>query len=179
MYKEQFVKVITHLEEELRGLRTNRANPSMVENIPVQAYGSTMKLLEVASISAPEPQQLVVQPWDQTLLKPIEVAIAADQKLQVNPVVDGTIIRIALPQLTEERRRDLVKLMGSMVEQSRIQVRKVREDLLKAAKTQEKAGEISEDEYFRIEKEVQAEVDAANASIEDHAVAKTKELMTV
>jgi ribosome recycling factor len=179
MQNTQFTPIITHLEEELRGIRTNRANPSMVESITVMAYGSPMKLLEVASISTPEPQQIVIQPWDKSLLQVIESAIAADPKLQASPAVDGEIIRISLPPLTEDRRKDLVKLMGTITEQARIQVRKIREQLLKDAKTKEKAGDMSEDDYFRIEKDIQTQVDEANAAIEAHAAAKEKELMTV
>ncbi len=179
MENPQFTEIITHLEAELRGIRTNRANPSMVENITVMAYGNPMKLLELASISTPEPQQIVIQPWDQSLVQAIESAVAADEKLQASPAVDGQLIRISLPPLTEERRRDLVKLVGTITEQSRVQVRKVREQLLKDAKASEKSGEISEDEYFRIEKDVQSQVDAANQQIEQHAAAKEKELMTV
>ena len=179
MQQTKFTETITHLEEELRGIRTNRANPSMVENITVLAYGSPMKLLEVASISTPEPQQIVIQPWDKSLLHAIESAVAADEKLQASPAVDGEVIRISLPPLTEDRRKDLVKLVGSITEQARIQVRKIREQLLKDAKTKEKAGEMSEDEYFRVEKDIQAQVDAANVAIEEHAPAKEKELMTI
>lgn len=159
-------------------MRANQASPSIIENTPVQAYESTMKLQEVASITAPEPQQLVVQPWDVTLLKDIESALR-EHPMDLNPVVESEVIRIAFPPLTEEKRRELVKMMGEKVEQARISVRRMREDLLKEHKEAEKAGDLSKDEYFRKEKEVQEQVDAANTEIKNIADKKEQELMTV
>lgn len=178
-YSTEFQSAINHLRDALNGVRTNRANPSMVENLAVQAYGSTMKLLEVASIAAPEPQLLTIQAWDQSLIPAIEAAIREDEKLQVSPVVDGQLIRIPLPALTEERRRDLVKIVGGIIEEARIHVRKIREDLMKTVKSDQKQGALSEDELFRAEKEIQEAVDAANKTIQELADAKEKDLMSL
>lgn len=178
MDKEQFKQIIHRLKEDMQLMRTSRANPAMVENISVQAYNATMTLQELASIHTPEPQLLVIQPWDKSLLKPIETALQ-ESDLHLNPVVDSDLIRIAFPPLTEEKRKELVKQMHEKTEDSRIAIRKVREHILKELKAQEKNGEISEDEFFREEKMIQQLVNEYNEKIEQLSTSKEKELMTI
>lgn len=173
-----YQSIIDTLEQQLQMVRANNANPAMVENIKVEAYNSTMSLQELASISVPEPQQLLIQPWDHAVVQAIEKALR-ESDMDVNPVVDGEVIRITFAPMTEEKRRDMVKLMSEKVENARVAVRKVREAALKAYKQQEKDGEIGEDDYFAQEKAIQADVDAANTRIEEMAKAKEDALMKV
>ncbi len=178
MSKDQFEQVIEGLQEELRSIRANQATPSLVENITIQAYNTQMKIQEVATISVPEPQMLVIQPWDKTIMKDLESGLR-DCEYNFSPVVDGDVVRISFPPLTEEKRKELVKLMNEKIENGRIALRKIREDELKQLKQQEKDGEISEDDYFRQEKEMQQLIDTYNQQIKDIAEKKEKELMTV
>jgi ribosome recycling factor len=178
MYKELFDQPIAHLKQELSVIHTNRANPSLVQDVLVEAYESQMKLVELANITAPEPQLLLIQPWDGSVTKAIETALQQSD-VQVNPVVDSQVIRISFPPLTEERRKELVKVVHQKVEDARIAIRKVREEVLKELKEQEKNGDISEDDYFREEKEVQQSVDAHNNTVKDISEKKESELMTV
>lgn len=178
MESQVFEQAIHHLKEQLAGLQTNRANASFVEDISITAYGATMHLQEIATITVPEPQLLIIQPWDKTLLKDIEHALRTS-KLQLNPVVDSTVIRISFPSLTEEKRQALVKIMNELCEEARITIRKKREEILKALKVKEKNGEISEDDYFRQEKEIQSLVDAAVTTIKEAGEKKEKELLTI
>ncbi len=178
MDTQLFEQTKQHLQEQLRGLQTNRANAAFVEDLPVNAYGSIVRLQEVAAITVPEPQLLVIQPWDKSLLKEVEHAVRVS-KLQMNPVVDGTIVRIVFPALTQEKRESLVKLMNEMCEEARIAIRRNREELLKALKEQEKNAALSEDEYFRQEKQIQVVVDEYNTAIKELGEKKERELLTV
>lgn len=173
-----FDSAVERLQKELTNLHANRANPALVEEVMVEAYGSPMRLMEVASISVPEPQQLSIQPWDKSLLKDIDHALRTCEQ-QFNPVVDGEMIRISFPPLTEEKRKELVKVMHGKIEDGRIAVRKVREEILKKLKQDEKDGNMSEDEYFRKEKEVQETVDQYNAKLKELGEKKEAELMTI
>lgn len=178
MLESEFNSIRTKLHEELGNLRTGRANPALIEGVQVEAYGSVMKLQELASINAPEPQTLVVQPWDKSVVKAIESALQQSE-LDLNPVVDGELLRISFPPLTEERRAEMVKLMHEKIEDARVAARKVREDHLKELKAQQKDGSLSEDEYFRMEKEIQQEMDKFNNEAKEIAESKEQELMTV
>ena len=178
MDNEVFEHTTQHLQEQLKGLQTNRANGAFVEDLLVNAYGSTMRLQEVAAITVPEPQLLVIQPWDKSLLKEVEHTIRMS-KLELNPVVDGTIVRISFPALTQEKRESLVKLMNEMCEEARIGIRRNREEILKQLKAQQKNGTISEDDYFRQEKEIQELVDHYNAAIKELGEKKERELLTI
>lgn len=175
---QQFEEVIKHFTAELQHVRTGRAAPSLIESIPVQAYGSTMRIQELAAITAPEPQTLVIQPWDMSTVRAIETALR-ECDYHFNPVVDGQILRVNFPPLTEEKRRDLVKIVNHKAEEARISVRKVREEQLKEAKEAEKNGDISEDVLHRFEKDIQAATDDANAKIKTKVEVKEKELMTI
>lgn len=174
----QFEKALEQMHSAFSAVRTGRANPAMVENISVTAYESQMKLQELASISTPEPQTLVIQPWDGSVIQAIESALR-DSELDVSPVVDGELIRISFPPLTEEKRTEFVKRIHEKAENARVAIRKTREQLLKDFKQQQKNGDISEDEYFREEKDVQATVDSYNKKIEEAVEQKEKELMTI
>lgn len=178
MHKDQFEKAFQHLHDDVQSIRTNQANPSLVDSLVIEAYGSKMKLMELASITVPEPQMLTIQPWDKSIIKNIETAIH-ESKIGLNPVVDGEIIRLSFPQMTEEKRKELVKCMHEKVEEGRVAIRKIREEIIKELKQKEKNGDLSEDEYFRQEKEVQKSVDDYNNKIKDLAERKEKDLLEV
>lgn len=175
---QSFERVIESFKSEIASLRTGRATPALVEDIEVDCYGSIQPLKAVASIASPGPRELVIQPWDKSILPAIEKAIQASN-LGINPIADKDTVRLALPQLTEERRRELVKMLGKYAEEARIRIRRDREDALRAVDRKEKAKEISEDERFRQKSEIQKAVDDINKKIEEIAAAKEKEIMAV
>ncbi len=142
------------LEEELRGIRTGRANPALVERLEVEYYGVPTPLMQIATITVPEPRQLLIKPFDPSSLKAIEKAIR-DSDLGLNPNNDGHSIRLILPPLTEERRRELVKLVHRRVEEARVAIRNVRRDVIKDLREMEDEKMISEDERKRAEHKVQ------------------------
>jgi len=144
----------------------------------VDYYGTPTPLKAIAAISTPEARSIVIQPWDKNAIQPIEHAIQSSS-LGMNPIADRDVIRLAVPALTEERRRELVKVLGRHTEEARIVVRKEREDALRAIDRREKNKEISEDEKFRDRAIVQKTIDEANAKIEDITSRKEKEIMTV
>jgi len=176
--KNKLEKTLEHLKSEVTSLRTGRATPALVEDLEVDYYGAKTPLKAMAAISSPEPKQLVIQPWDKNAVQPIEKAIQSSS-LGLNPVTDRDVIRLSIPSLTEERRKELTKLLGKHLEEARIQVRREREDALKEIERREKAKEISEDEKFRQKSEVQKQVDEINKKIEGMGSAKEKEIMTV
>ena len=174
--KEKLNKVIEYFKGEIVVLRTGRATPALVEDLQVDYYGTKTPLKALASISTPDPRQILIQPWDKGALQPIEKAIQSSQ-LGLNPVVDGVYIRLNLPQLTEERRKDLIKILGQKAEETKISVRKAREEVLRVVDDAEKKKEISEDEKFRKKQETQKTVDEINKKIEEIVSAKEKEIM--
>src|SRR3989344_1793119 len=176
--KQSFEHVIESFKFEIASLRTGRATPVLVEDIPVECYGATSPLKAVASISIPGPKEIVIQPWDKTVLPAIEKAIQVSN-LGMNPIADKDTVRLRLPELTEERRRELVKFLGKQAEEVRIRIRRDREDALREIDKKEKAKEISEDEKFRQKHEIQKAVDEVNKKIEDIESAKEKEIMAV
>lgn len=178
MDKEKFQKAIEHLKSELNNIRTGRAAPTILENIMIESYGQKTPLSGLASITAPEPQTLAVQPWDKNIIKEIEKGII-DADLDLNPVVQGDIIRIQFPPLTEEKRVELVKIMNQRVEDAKVTIRNIREDIMKNAKKQKDSGSISEDDLFRQEKEIQKMVDDYNNQIKEISEEKEKKIMTV
>lgn len=175
---EEFSKVIEHLKSELSGLRTGRASTALVEMLQVEAYGSVQPLRDLAQISVPESRQILIQPWDKSIASNIEKAVQTSS-LGVNPVNEGAAIRITLPQLTEERRKELTKVAGQHAEAARIAVRNVREAVMKELKRLEGEDIISEDERFRGEESLQKKIDEVNKQIKDIAEAKEKEILTV
>jgi len=177
-FKSKLEKIIEHLKIEIASLRTGRASPALVEDLEVDYYGTKTPLKAVAAISSPDPKQILIQPWDKNAVQPIERAIQSSS-LGLNPITDKDSIRLSISPLTEERRRELTKILGKHLEEARIQVRREREDVLKRIDTKEKAKQISEDEKFRQSKEAQKVVDEINKKIEDMGKAKEKEVMTV
>lgn len=176
--KQKAQNTIDHLKSEIASLRTGRATPALIEDLEVDYYGSKTPLKAMAAISNPEPRTLVIQPWDKGAMQLIEKAIQASP-LGINPIADRDVIRLSIPPLNEERRKELVKLLGRYIEDARISVRKEREDSLRVIDHQFKAKEISEDERFRQRSDIQKIVDEINKKIEDIAAAKEKEIMGV
>ncbi|MFH1536601.1 MAG: ribosome recycling factor [Patescibacteria group bacterium] len=176
--KEKFAKALEHLKSELKNIRTGRAVPTILENIQVEAYGQKTPLSGLASVTAPEPQTLVVTPYDKNTIKDLERGIR-DANLDLNPTINGDIIRITFPPLTEEKRIELVKIMNERVEDTKISVKNIREDIMKNFKNQKNNKEISEDDYFREEKDLQKIVDDYNNQIQEISANKEKDIMTV
>ncbi|RVT42089.1 ribosome recycling factor [Sphingobium algorifonticola] len=164
------------LKGDLNGLRTGRASTALLDPVTVEVYGSHMPLNQVATVSAPEPRMLSVQVWDRSNVTSVEKAIRS-AGLGLNPITDGTTLRLPIPDLTEERRKELAKLASKYAENARIAVRNVRRDGMDSLKTDEKKGEISEDERKRLETEVQKMTDATIADIDAAAAAKEKEIL--
>ena len=162
------------LKHDLVGLRTGRASTALLDHITVEVYGSQMPLNQVATVSVPEPRLLTVQVWDKSSVHPIEKAIQS-AGLGLNPITDGQLIRLPIPDLTEERRKELAKLVGQYAEKARIAARNVRRDGMDHLKNDEKKHEISEDERKRLEGEVQKITDQTIADIDAAAEAKEKE----
>ena len=165
------------LKHDLSGLRTGRANIALLEPVHVEVYGAMMPLNQVATISTPEARMISVQVWDKANVIPVEKGIAK-ANLGLNPMIDGQTIRLPLPDLTEERRRELAKLCGKYAENAKIAIRNVRRDGMEALKEDEKRKDISEDERKRHEDEVQKATDKYVAEADAAAVAKEKEIMT-
>jgi ribosome recycling factor len=165
------------LKHDLGGLRTGRASTTLLDPISVEVYGSHLPINQVATVSAPEPRLLSVQVWDRTNVGPVEKAIRS-AGLGLNPMTDGQNIRLPIPDLTEERRKELAKLAGQYAEKARIAVRNVRRDGMDTLKADEKKGEISQDEQKRLETEVQKLTDDTIAEIDTVAAGKEKEILS-
>ena len=163
-------------KHDLAGLRTGRASTALLDPIQVEVYGANMPINQVATVSVPEPRLLSVQVWDRSNIGPVEKAIR-NAGLGINPIVDGQVIRLPIPDLTEERRKELAKLAGQYAEKARVAVRNVRRDGMDALKTDEKKHEISEDEHKRLSVEVQKMTDAVIADIDSAALTKEQEIL--
>jgi ribosome recycling factor len=166
------------LKHELGGLRTGRASASMLEPVQVDAYGTHMPLNQLATISVPEPRLLSVQVWDKSMVKAVEKAIV-DSNLGLSPATEGQVLRLRIPELNEERRKELVKVAHKYAEAAKIAVRHVRRDGLDTVKKLEKSHEISEDDQERLENDVQKATDGMISEIEQLLAAKEKEILTV
>ncbi|MEM9085464.1 MAG: ribosome recycling factor [Pseudomonadota bacterium] len=165
------------LKSDLSGLRTGRANTSLLDPVQVEVYGSMMPLNQVATVSAPEPRMLSVQVWDKSNLIAVEKGIA-HANLGLNPMIDGQTLRLPMPDLTEERRKELAKLAGQYAEKAKIAIRNVRRDAMESLKADEKKKEISEDERKRLEDEVQKLTDTHVAETDEAAAKKEQEILT-
>ena len=176
--EEKMAKTLHKVEEDFQGVRTGKASAALVENIRVEAYGSTMRLKELAGITAPEPRLLVIQPWDAATLDPVRKALEESQ-LGITPQVDGKLIRLPIPQLSEERRRDLIKLIGKMAEDGRVALRHERRHGLEGLKKEQKDGKITEDELSSGEKEIQKLTDQHVAKIDLLVTTKEADLLKV
>lgn len=170
---------LSHFEDELKKVRTGRAHPSMLDGIVVKAYGTDMPLIQVASVSAPEGQLLQVTPFDPGTIQAIASAIRENPSLGLNPSDDGRVVRVPIPALTEERRREYVKVVGGKTEEAMVSTRNIRHDALKAIEDAKKNKEIGEDEAKRIGKQIDDAVAQIKSSIEAAAKTKESEIMTV
>lgn len=177
-HKEAFEKVMEHYAHELSSVRTGRANPALLNTVTVESYGSKMSLDHIASVTVSDAKTLVISPWDKGQLQAIEKAIQA-ANLGFNPSSDGQVIRIILPALSEERRKEMVKMVGQIAEKARIGVRSVREDAIKEMKRAEGEGKISKDDLVGGQRKIQEVVDRYNEEIKQHAESKEREVMTV
>lgn len=178
-YDDRFTAAVAHFEDELKKVRTGRAHPSMLDSIHVEAYGQKMPLNQVANVMAPEPQLLTITPFDPSNLQAIVAAIRADQSLGLNPSDDGRLVRVPIPALTEERRKQIVKQTSEKVEEARIALRNVRQDALKEAKRLKDAKELSEDDQKRAEKAIDDSMASFNAKIDAAFKDKEKEILTI
>ena len=174
--KRRMHGAVEALKHDLAGLRTGRASTALVDGIQVEVYGANMPLNQVATVSVPEPRLLSVQVWDKSNISPVEKAIRT-AGLGINPVTDGQVIRLPIPDLTEERRKELAKLVGQYAEKARVAVRNVRRDGMDHLKQDEKKHEISEDERKRLEHDVQKLTDDTVKEIDELAHAKEKEIL--
>jgi ribosome recycling factor len=172
-------KALEHLKEELGSLRTGRASTLLVENIQVEVYGMTQPLKAVASIGTPDARTIAITPWDKNAMGPIEKAIRDTPSLGLSPSNDGHVIRLSIPALTEERRKDLVKTAGTKVEECRIALRNVRHDVLKEVQRLLKDKTIQRDDEVFAEQELNKKIDQFQKRIEELEAAKAKEIMEV
>lgn len=176
--RSDFEKTLTYLQHELASVRTGRANPAMVESLVVDAYGTPTPLLQLASITTPEATQLLIQPWDPNSVKSIEKALQASA-LGIMPTVEGTLIRLHFPPLTEERRRELVRVVREKLEQAKVSIRGIREDIHKTVKQAERDGSLSEDQAALESKTLQAIVEEFNERIMAFGTSKENEVTTL
>src|SRR6478735_754378 len=171
-------KSVDYMIHEFASVRTGKASPALVENVDVEAYGSSMKLKQLALITTPEPRLLVVQPFDASTVRDIEKALK-ESKIGIMPLVDGKLIRLPIPELSEERRRDLVKSLKQMAEEARVRVRANRRTAMDEAKKLEKEGELTEDGLNDIEIDVQKLTDKSVKQIDEHLERKESEVMKI
>ena len=177
-YDEKMLKTIEVVKANFAAVRAGRANAGVLDRIMVEYYGTPTPLNQVAAISSPDPRTLMIQPWDATLLKAIEKAIQISD-LGINPQNDGKVIRLAFPQLTEERRKDLTRQVRKYSEDGKVALRNIRRDAMEDFKKKKKASEITEDDQKQLEKELQDLTDKHCKDIDELTAAKEKELMAV
>lgn len=177
-FEEGMEKAIDRASREFTAVNTGKANPSMVEGIMVEAYGSHMAIRDMAAISTPDNRTIAITPWDKGTLKAIEKALQTSN-IGITPAIMGDVIRLPLPDLTGERRQELVKLVSKHAEDARISVRKSRHDAMDQIKKLQKDGDISEDDLKRCEKEIQTGTDDSIKKVNDLLAAKEKDLLTV
>lgn len=175
---EKIEAALHHFKMEIAGIRAGRANPSLIENILVEVYGTKMKLMEVGNISAPQPTLLTVQVWDVSILDNVIKAIQ-EANLGLNPSNEGNLIRLPIPPLTAERREEFIKLLHQKMEQARIEIRQIRHDFRNEWKKTQEEGKFGEDEFFRREKLLQELVDKKIAEVESIGKAKEEELTQI
>lgn len=178
-YELKMQAAVEHFEHELAKIRTGRAHPGMLDGIKVLAYGAEMPLNQVANITAPEAQLLQITPFDPSNIQAIAASIRNDQSLGLNPSDDGRVVRIPVPALTEDRRKQLVKQAGEKVEEARIALRNVRQDGLKDAKAKKENKELSEDDLKLVEKEFDRLMQDFNGKLEQTFKAKEQDILTI
>ena len=177
-YEEKMKKTIAALESDYSTIRAGRANPHVLDKITVEYYGTTTPLNQVGNISVPEPRLLQIQPWDSSLLKPIEKAINTSE-LGIHPNNDGKVIRLVFPELTEERRKELTKDVKKKAEASKVAIRNIRRDAMDVFKKMEKAKELTEDQLKNLEEDTQKLTDKFIAEIDKKSEEKSKDILTV
>ncbi len=178
-YKERMSQALAHFEDDVKKIRTGRAHPGMLDGVTVEVYGTRMPLNQAANITAPEPQMLLVTPFDPSSVQAVATAIRDDQGLGFNPSDDGRVVRVPLPALTEERRRQLVKQASEKVEEARIALRNIRQDVQKESKRLKEAKQLSEDDMRGVEKQVDGWMSEYNDKIEAAFKLKEKDIMTI
>ena len=176
--EEKMMLTIESLENKFTNVRAGRANPNMLDGIMVEYYGVPTPINQVAGISVPEPRLIVIQPWDMSVLKEIEKAIQKAD-IGINPNNDGKVVRLAFPELTEERRKELAKDIRKMGEDAKVAIRSVRRDGIDVARTSQKAGEMTEDELSAAEEKIQKMTDSKIAEIDKMLEEKEKEIMSI
>jgi len=175
---EEFNKAIEHFKGEIGGLKTGRANPAILDSVRVDAYGILNPLNTIASVGVPDARSLVIQPWDKSIIKEVEKAII-EANLNLNPINDGDKIRINLPALTEESRREIVKLLNQKSEEAKIAVRLIRDKIKEEIMTAEKDKQFGEDEKFRLLEDLDKKISGYNDRIKELMQKKEEEIMTV
>ena len=175
---QKMSNAVKHLEKEFNTIRTSRANPSMLDNVYADAYGSKTPLNQLGNISTPDPSTITIQVWDTSLLKNIENSIL-DSGLGINPQIDGQIIRLPIPKLSEERREELTKLAAKYAENSKVVIRNLRRDFLDSQKDLKKSNELSEDELKKITNEVQKLTDSCIEKIDEQLKIKKEDILKV
>jgi ribosome recycling factor len=171
-------KAFDFMKHEFSSVRTGKASPALVDGIDVDAYGSVMKLKQLALISTPEPRLIVIQPFDAATMKPIEKAIN-ESKIGISPVVDGKVIRLPIPELSEERRKDLVKTIKTMAEETRVRIRAARRHAMDTAKKMQKDGDLTEDDLKSGETQIQKLTDKYVADVDSQVAAKEADIMKI
>ncbi len=174
--KHRMEKAVEHVKHEMATIRTGRATPALVEDIKVDYYGTPTPLKQLATISVPDPRLIVIEPWDKTAIKEIEKAIQKSP-LGLNPQNDGRVIKIPIPPLSEERRIELTKVVRKKAEEGRIAIRNLRREALEEYKKQEKEGTITEDDYYRMQKEVQHITEEYIKKVDEILEHKEKEIL--
>lgn len=177
-YKQNCAKAIDHFKKDLSRLRSGRATTSLLEGITVEYYGSRVPLQQMGMVAAPEPRMLTIQVYDGSAVESVEKAIQ-QAELGLNPMRDGTLIRVSIPALNEERRKELGKKIGKMAEETKVSLRNLRRDEVEAVKKAQKNKEMTEDESRKAQEEIQKIVDKYIAEVDVAANAKTKEIMEV
>lgn len=175
---QKIQNALDHLKKELASIRAGRANPTLLEEIPVQAYGAKMKLVELGTISAPQPTLLIIQVWDPSITRDVEKAIF-EANLGLTPSIDGQLVRVPIPPLSEERREEFVKISHQKGEQARVEIRQIRAHQREDWERQKESGEIGEDETFRRDKILQELIDKSMDTVDQQVKDKEEELRQV
>ena len=178
-FEQKAKAAIDHFHDELKKIRTGRANPQVLDGIEVEVYGQMTPLQHIANVNAVDAQMLQITPYDPNNLNAISAAIRNDSTLGLNPADDGKVVRVPMPPLTEERRQEIAKGVGEKAEEAKISLRNARRDVLDILKGQKDAGDIDEDSYRRLEKNISEQMDKFQKEIDDSAAIKEKEILTV
>ena len=176
--RERMSKTISVLEQELNGLRAGRANPQLLDRLMVDYYGTPTPIQQIGNISTPEPRMLIISVWDQKAIPAVEKAIQKSD-LGINPSNDGRVIRLVFPELTEERRKELVKVVRKRGEEAKVAIRSIRRDAIEQIKKQKKEGEVTEDDQKKLEDQAQKLTDSTIKDIDKLVADKEKEIMEV